>query len=105
MPDIALPWPMYFFLPYLVTPYWALVGGIVGAALAFWRTSSVGKAALWALVGSQSSPWLLFLVVGTWDERGGATRAVGLTFSLATAAVVAVLVAVSRAGSRRRGGS
>jgi hypothetical protein len=105
MSDISLPWPIYFLVAYLVTPYWALIGALIGAALAYRRTRSLAKAALWARLGSQLLPWFLFLVVGSWDEGGGTTRAVGLTFLLAVAAVVAVLVAVSRAGSRPRGGS
>jgi hypothetical protein len=100
--DLSLPWTVYFFVAYLVTPFWALTGAAVAAALAFRRTRSVGKAALWALLGSQLLPWLVLLLAGGWNERGGATRAVGLAFLVGLAVLASVLVAVNRADVRRR---
>jgi len=102
--DLPLPWTVYFLVAYLVTPFWALTGAVVAAVLAFRRTRSVGKAALWALFGSQLLPWLILLVVGGWDARGSATRAVGLAFLVGLALLASVLVAVNRADARRRRG-
>jgi hypothetical protein len=100
MSDISLPLTMLPFLPYLVTPVWALVGALIGAWLALRRRSSIARLLLGALLGSQLLPWLVFLIVGSWDGGGGATRVLGLG-ALAVLALVVVLAALNHAGKRR----
>jgi len=91
MSDISLPWTLLPFLPYLVTPVWALVGTLVGGWLAVRKRFSATRLFVGALLGSQLLPWLVLLVVGSWDERGGATRALSLGF-LGLLALLAVLL-------------
>ena len=105
MPDLSLPWTIWLLLPYLVAPYWALAGLVLGGVLGFWRRRSVGFAALGALAGSQLVPWLVLLVVGGSEGPGAGARAWGLGFLLCLAALVFVLWALSRAQSRRRAGN
>jgi hypothetical protein len=103
--DLSLPWTIWLLLPYLVTPYWALAGSVLGGVLGFRRRRRVAWGALGALAGSQLVPWLAMLAVGVFDGPGAGVRAWGLGFVLCLAALVFVLWAVSRAQTRRRGGS
>ncbi len=100
MSDISLPLTLLPFLPYFVTPVWALVGALIGAWLALRKRFSTARLLLGALLGSQLLPWLVFLILGSWDSGGGATRVLGLG-ALVVLALTAVLVALNRAGKRR----
>jgi|SRR4051812_29685459 hypothetical protein len=99
MSDISLPWTIVPFLPYLVAPIWALVGAGIGGWLATRKRFRIARLLLGAIAGSQLLPWLVFLIVGSWDDHGGATRALGLG-ALALLALTAVLLALNRAGAR-----
>jgi hypothetical protein len=99
MSDISLPLTVLPFLPYFVTPVWALVGAVLGAWLGVRKRFSILRLFLGALLGSQLVPWLVLLIVGSWDSSGGATRVLGLGF-VALLGLVAVLTAVHHAGSK-----
>ena len=104
--DLSLPWQVWLVWPYFVTPVWALSGAVLGGILGFWRWRTPGWVVLCVLLGSQVLPWLVMLVVlSSSEEMGAGARAWGLGFVLLLAALAFVLRALSRAQSRRRGGS
>jgi hypothetical protein len=105
MSGFTLPWPMWPFLAYLVVPWFAFGGAVLGGGLAWRRTLSLGKSAVWALLGSQLVAWLVLVLVGTWGEHGGATRILGLGFVVVLALSSYVLLTINRARSRRRVGN
>ena len=105
MPDLSLPWTIWLLLPYLVAPFWALGGALLGGWLGFRKWRRLGRALLCALAGSMAVPWLALLGAGAVEGPGGGARAIGLGFVLCLATLGAVLWAVSRARTRRRGGS
>lgn len=104
--DIDLPWQVLLPLGPVLLPWAALPGALLAAYACFRRFRSGWLALGAALLGAFAAPWLVMAAAFVLD-RASALGPLGEALALVGAvlsSVVVVLVALNRAGSRRRAG-
>jgi len=104
MSDIALSWPTWLLLAPLLLPWLAVPGALLAGYVGYRRRLGAPLVLAAAIAGTFALPWAVLLGAYARDrarELGTAAQA-GLWLGGGVLAVVLVIAALSRAGSRSR---